>query len=185
MKIFVVLMCALFADFAMGDVDMCLMQKLSTTDYDSFVNHYPGSNHVYFGIKACAESNIQVFVPFDKGLYFKLFFGPPSDDTASVWMSKFKPSEKELYLGGSTEVSLDCNTMKYFWMKWVDGTLLVGQGLQLESRELFKIDDNDVRSKLSSSMDYDVDYIVGSIEIDNQCGILRADWNVSLSSLHV
>ncbi|ELU04031.1 hypothetical protein CAPTEDRAFT_199938 [Capitella teleta] len=54
MKIFLVLTLALFADFAMGDIDMCFVGKQTKTQFLEFPNHCPGSNHFYFDMKPCA-----------------------------------------------------------------------------------------------------------------------------------
>lgn len=42
--------------------------------------------------------------------------------------------------------SADCDVMKYFWVKWVDGELFFGQGLQAGTGTLGIVSSSDIRS---------------------------------------
>jgi hypothetical protein len=63
---------------------------------------------------------------------------------------------------------LNCNEVKYFWMKWSEGELAIGQGLELGSRTLYTINDADVRPELYASHVHVV--YRGTAEFENQCG---------------
>ncbi|ELU17065.1 hypothetical protein CAPTEDRAFT_206375 [Capitella teleta] len=178
MKIFLVLTVALFADFAIGDIDMCFMEKLIDIDVGhKFVNHYPGRKQIYFGIKACADSLIEVGARFGE-MFFVLSLGPSNGTAVRTYKhNAIRPSSS------GTESLLECNEMKYFWVHWMDGSLSFGQGLEIGIGTINTIIDDDVRPDIYNNFYY-VMKVGNGAEFENQCGILIADWNVPLREVH-
>ncbi|ELU09687.1 hypothetical protein CAPTEDRAFT_208341 [Capitella teleta] len=118
MKIFLVLTLALVADFAMEN------------------------NHTYFGAKACLEDVPLIAAAFgNPAYYFLIQFGKVSESSAAVQIKKDKDTSQTLW--SSKQVMLNCNEVKYFWMKWSEGELAIGQGLELGSRTLYTFNDAD------------------------------------------
>ncbi|ELU17125.1 hypothetical protein CAPTEDRAFT_217148 [Capitella teleta] len=165
MNICLVLTLALFADFAMGDIDMCFMEN-QTKNYElrTFVNHYPEKNHIYFGVKACPEGSLEIAAYF--GNYFGIMFGTEGLKTAAVHVRKHINGLPDT-VWSSEQVMLNCNEMKYFWMKWSEGELSIGQGLELGSRTLYTFNDVDVRPELYAAFVHIV--YRGTAEFENQC----------------
>ncbi|ELU17126.1 hypothetical protein CAPTEDRAFT_217149 [Capitella teleta] len=168
MKICLVLTLALVADFAMGDIDMCFMEKQTKTELRTFVNHYPENNHVYFGVKSCPENRLEIGATFFR-YYFSIKFGRTKTETGAVRINKYDGGGI-ITKWSSEQVMLNCDEVKYFWMKWSKGELAIGQGLELGSRTLYTFNDADVRSELYSGLVHVV--YKGTAEFENQCGIL-------------
>ncbi|ELU05482.1 hypothetical protein CAPTEDRAFT_207295 [Capitella teleta] len=170
MKIFLVLTVALVADFAMGDIDMCFMEKQTEVfKIRTFVDHYPENNHTYFGVKACPEDVPLIGATFgNPAYYFFIIFGKVFGSPAAVQIMIEKEKGQPQILWFSKQVMLNCNEVKYFWMKWSEGELAIGQGLELGSRTLYTINDADVRPELYSSLIYMLRE--GTAEFENQCG---------------
>ncbi|ELT89719.1 hypothetical protein CAPTEDRAFT_188317 [Capitella teleta] len=165
MKIFLVLTLALFADFAMGDIDMCFMEKQTETlVFHNFTNHYPGSNHFYFGIKACEHNDLVIATTFETNM-FMLYF---KKGKIGAWKNNIRRWSTD-------QVMLNCNEMKYFWIEWSEGELSFGKGLELGNGTLYTFNDADVRPELNGGLKYfEFD---GGAEFENQC-ISRYRWRM-------
>ncbi|ELT96413.1 hypothetical protein CAPTEDRAFT_203050 [Capitella teleta] len=158
MKIFLVLTLALFADFAMGDIDMCYMER-QTVNNITLVNHYPENNYIYFGIVACPEALLELVGNFN--FYYSIRLGQEKLKTAAVQIMKYTAGGLDV-LWSSDQVLLNCNEVKYFWMKWSEGELAIGQGLELGSRTLYTINDADeYRQSIGSGRSFEMNFYPG------------------------
>ncbi|ELU07665.1 hypothetical protein CAPTEDRAFT_202596 [Capitella teleta] len=67
---------------------------------------------------------------------------------------------------------LDCDEMKYFWLKWIEGELSFGQGLQVGSGVLATIADNDVHAEYDTAKYswLDMSTLSTGADFEKQCG---------------
>ncbi|ELT90167.1 hypothetical protein CAPTEDRAFT_213464 [Capitella teleta] len=144
-----ILTLVLLTDLAMGeDVRMCFMGKLEPMSQEVFVNNYPEAGHIYFGIKSCTSAGIGLVF---KNVPFFVIFDFVDGKRAQI--SKTNSTGEIIKLWASPAKFLDCNTMKYFWLKWVDRELSLGHGLQVGMGTLATVADSEVSSKYDS-VDY-------------------------------
>ncbi|ELU14487.1 hypothetical protein CAPTEDRAFT_185108 [Capitella teleta] len=173
-----ILTITLLADVAIcEDVAMCPMGEqytMAVLDVD-FVNHYPERNYIYFGIKACRSAGVKLL--FQNVYFYTKFERKPYLDQPMIMpiIGKYIGHEDPTTLWTSSTPLLDCDEMKYFWLKWIEGELSFGQGLQVGSGVLATIPDSDVHAEYDDVLYVWDDFTYGfTADFETQCASLHA-----------
>ncbi|ELU10936.1 hypothetical protein CAPTEDRAFT_200293 [Capitella teleta] len=180
MKIFLAFTIALigvFADFAMGDVQMCPFEEQIDISVEYTVNQ--GRNHTFIGVKGCPQTtDIATGVVFMNSIYYITL----AYDTNNA-INGFYVTGQTKTLQQLSNALLDCDEMKYFWFNWSDGELSIGQGLELGNRIFYTVKETYVNMTQYQRNFFMVMKATSPLEIQEQCGILVADRNAHLCEI--
>ncbi|ELT99834.1 hypothetical protein CAPTEDRAFT_210817 [Capitella teleta] len=170
MRILLILTLFLLADLTLGNVDMCYLTTLegSTSDvYIPFVNLHPENDHFFVGVKGCKDVRIRMKYEFD---YYEILLGSYRyGHTAEVLLLNWKRDEMFL-LFRSHKTVLDCNRMKYFWVKISGSELSFGTGLNVGNGTLKVYEGWDVNSSLLQDIEFGIGVESSVTEFERQCG---------------
>ncbi|ELU16318.1 hypothetical protein CAPTEDRAFT_192427 [Capitella teleta] len=177
MNVFLALVLALSPNFVISEeVQMCSMGGHQPDPFMSDLeNHYPESNHFYFGVKACRDAMLRLnFQDSTFSLYFETRYNGVTLMPEIV--KKHHDSLSGTTLWTSNMTLLDCDEMKYFWLKWIEGELSFGQGLQVDSGVLATIADSDVHAEYDTAKYswLDMSTLSTGADFEKQCASLHA-----------
>ncbi|ELT87831.1 hypothetical protein CAPTEDRAFT_201760 [Capitella teleta] len=173
MKTFLVLTLTLLVDLAMAEVEMCEMADLAAGTVENptstpLVVNYPENNYIYVGFQACQGARLTIAKIFGLTTY-RVHFGEANNTLYTVSLLTYATISETVVFSKAEESPLDCNEMRYFWVKVIDGEITFGKGLQVGSDEIGTVTSNYILGAhlgTDSTLDSEGNY---PVKIELQC----------------
>ncbi|ELU00441.1 hypothetical protein CAPTEDRAFT_204885 [Capitella teleta] len=169
---FAVISLVLLVSLCQGDAGMCHLDTLrvSTTDpqdvYIPFVNPYPENDHFFVGVKSCED--VRIKLNYNGNEYFEIILGKDGNSKVILQNLLFG----QILTIFSTDMNvLDCDEVKYFWVRVTSLHLSFGEGLGVGNGTIHSHNgDYDVTPELLEDMEVGIGANSPETEFEITCG---------------